>query len=101
LPAGIITLIWNGMMSFGGGGFFLAASEAITVLNQELLLPGIGAFMALAVKAADVRALSWAVLTMVILILLVDALIWRPLVAWAEKFKVEESRATDARRRAC
>jgi NitT/TauT family transport system permease protein len=96
LPAGIIPLVWNGMMSFGGGWFFLAASEAITVLNQELLLPGIGSFMALAVKAADVRALGWAVLTMVILILLVDALIWRPLVAWAEKFKVEESRATDA-----
>jgi NitT/TauT family transport system permease protein len=84
------------MMSFGGGWFFLAASEAITVLNQELLLPGIGSFMALAVKAADGRALGWAVLTMVILILLVDALIWRPLVAWAEKFKIEESRATDA-----
>jgi NitT/TauT family transport system permease protein len=96
LPAGIIPLVWNSMMSFGGGWFFLAASEAITVLNQELLLPGIGSFMALAVKAADVRALGWAVLTMVILILLVDALIWRPLVAWAEKFKVEESRATDA-----
>jgi NitT/TauT family transport system permease protein len=96
LPAGIIPLVWNGMMSFGGGWFFLAASEAITVLNQELLLPGIGSFMALAVKAADVRALGWAVLTMVSLILLVDALIWRPLVAWAEKFKVEESRATDA-----
>lgn len=96
LPAGIIPLVWNGMMSFGGGWFFLAASEAITVLNQELLLPGIGSFMALAVKAADARALGWAVLTMVILILLVDALIWRPLVAWAEKFKVEESRATDA-----
>jgi NitT/TauT family transport system permease protein len=96
LPAGIIPLVWNGMMSFGGGWFFLAASEAITVLNQELLLPGIGSFMARAVKAADVRALGWAVLTMVILILLVDALIWRPLVAWAEKFKFEESRATDA-----
>jgi NitT/TauT family transport system permease protein len=96
LPAGIIPLVWNGMMSFGGGWFFLAASEAITVLNQELLLPGVGSFMALAVKAADPRALAWAVGTMVILILLVDALFWRPLVAWAEKFKIEESQATDA-----
>jgi NitT/TauT family transport system permease protein len=95
LPAGIIPLVWNGMMSFGGGWFFLAASEAITVLNRELLLPGVGSFMALAVKAADVRALGWAVLTMVILILIVDAIVWRPLVAWAEKFKVEESQATD------
>jgi NitT/TauT family transport system permease protein len=95
LPAGIIPLVWNGMMSFGGGWFFLAASEAITVLNRELLLPGIGSFMALAVKAADVRALGWAVLTMVVVILVVDALFWRPLVAWAEKFKVEESQAAD------
>ena len=60
LPAGIIPLVWNGMMSFGGGWFFLAASEAITVLNRELLLPGVGSFMALAVKAADVSALGWA-----------------------------------------
>jgi NitT/TauT family transport system permease protein len=95
VPAGIIPLVWNGMMSFGGGWFFLAASEAITVLNRELLLPGVGSFMALAVKAADVRALGWAVLTMVILILMVNAIVWRPLVAWAEKFKVEESQATD------
>jgi len=95
LPAGIIPLVWNAMMSFGGGWFFLAASEAITVLNQELLLPGVGSFMALAVKAADVRALSWAVLTMVVLILVVDAVFWRPLVVWAEKFKVEESAAAD------
>lgn len=95
LPAGIIPLVWNGMMSFGGGWFFLAASEAITVLNQELLLPGIGSFMALAAKAADVRALSAALLTMVVLILVVDAAFWRPLVAWAEKFKVEESTAVE------
>jgi NitT/TauT family transport system permease protein len=95
LPAGIIPLVWNGMMSFGGGWFFLAASEAITVLNQELLLPGIGSFTALAAKAADVRALSAALLTMVVLILVVDAAFWRPLVAWAEKFKVEESTAVE------
>jgi NitT/TauT family transport system permease protein len=95
LPAGIIPLVWNGMMSFGGGWFFLAASEAITVLNRELLLPGVGSFMALAVKAADVQTLGWSVLAMVILILVVDVLFWRPLVAWAEKFKVEESQAVD------
>lgn len=95
LPAGIIPLVWNGMMSFGGGWFFLAASEAITVLNRELLLPGVGSFMAVAVKAGDLRALGWAVLTMVVLILVVNAGFWRPLVAWAEKFKVEESARAD------
>jgi NitT/TauT family transport system permease protein len=93
LPAGMIPLVWNGMMSFGGGWFFLAASEAITVMNRELMLPGVGSFVAVAVKAADARALAWAVVTMVILILLTDTLFWRPLVAWAEKFKVEESQA--------
>jgi len=95
LPSGIIALVWNGMMSFGGSWFFLAASEAITVLNRELLLPGIGSYMALAAKAADGRALVAAVITMVILILVVDAAFWRPLVAWAEKFKVEESAAVE------
>ena len=96
LPAGMITLVWNAMMSFGGGWFFLAASEAITVLNQELLLPGIGSFMAVAVSAADGRALAWAVLAMVTLVVVVDTLFWRPLVAWAEKFKFEESAAATA-----
>src|SRR3990172_12825816 len=83
-------------ISFGGGWFFLAASEAITVLNQELLLPGIGSFMAVAVSAADGRALAWAVLAMVTLVVVVDTLFWRPLVAWAGKFKFEESGAATA-----
>ncbi|HWU37413.1 MAG TPA: ABC transporter permease subunit, partial [Candidatus Acidoferrum sp.] len=98
LPAGIIPLVWNGMMSFGGGWFFLAASEAITVLNQELLLPGIGSYMAVAVKAKDIQALTWALLVMALMILLVDRAFWRPLVAWSEKFKLEESRASDVPR---
>jgi NitT/TauT family transport system permease protein len=100
LPAGVIPLVWNGMMSFGGGWFFLAASEAITVLNRGLLLPGIGSYMAMAAKAADAQALGWAVLTMVLLVILVDWLFWRPIVAWAEKFKLEESRAANVPRSA-
>ncbi len=94
LPGGIILLVWNGMMSFGGGWFFLAASEAITVLNQELLLPGVGSYMAVAAKAQDFRALLWALLTMTGMVLAVDRAFWRPLVAWSEKFKLEESQAT-------
>jgi NitT/TauT family transport system permease protein len=93
VPAAIIPLVWNGMMSFGGGWFFLAASEAITVLNRELLLPGVGSYMAVAVKAQNLRALGWALLTMAVMIVLVDWAFWRPLVAWAERFKLEESRA--------
>jgi NitT/TauT family transport system permease protein len=95
LPGGIIPIVWNAMLSFGSSWFFLAASEAITVLNQDLLLPGVGSFMALAARAADVEALGWAMLTMVVLILVVNAAFWRPLVAWAEKFKVEESSAAE------
>jgi NitT/TauT family transport system permease protein len=98
LPAAAIPLVWNGMMSFGGGWFFLAASEAITVLNRELLLPGIGSYMAVAVKARDLRALGWALATMAILIVLVDRGFWRPLVAWSERFKIEESEATSGPR---
>lgn len=93
LPAGMIPLVWNGMMSFGGGWFFLAASEAITVLNQELLLPGVGSYLAVAIKARDIGALGWALFAMALMILLVDRGFWRPLVAWSEKFKLEESRA--------
>jgi NitT/TauT family transport system permease protein len=92
VPAAVIPLVWNGMMSFGGGWFFLAASEAITVTNRDLLLPGIGSYLAVAVRAGDLHALGWALLTMTAMILLVDRGFWRPLVAWAERFKLEESR---------
>jgi NitT/TauT family transport system permease protein len=93
LPAAVIPLVWNGMMSFGGGWFFLAASEAITVLNREVLLPGIGSYVAIAARERDVRALAWALLVMALVILAVDRGFWRPLVAWSEKFKLEESQA--------
>jgi len=98
LPAGVIPLVWNGMMSFGGGWFFLAASEAITVLNQEFVIPGIGSYMAFAVRAKDVPALAWALLTMAGVILLVDRGFWRPLVAWSEKFKFEDVPGTEPQR---
>jgi NitT/TauT family transport system permease protein len=93
VPAAVIPLVWNGMMSFGGGWFFLAASEAITVLNHEFLLPGLGSYMAVAVKHRDVYALAWGLLAMTGLIVLVDRAFWRPLVAWSEKFRLEQSQA--------
>jgi NitT/TauT family transport system permease protein len=94
VPAAMIGLVWNGMMSFGGGWFFVAASEAISVLNQNYTLPGIGSYVAQAVEAKDTHALMWAVFTMIVTILLVDQLFWRPLVAWAEKFRMERSAAS-------
>lgn len=90
LPAGVIPLVWNGMMSFGGGWFFLAASEAMTVLGQEHFLPGLGSFAAVAARERNGWALAWAVVAMVVVIVAVDAVFWRPLVAWAEKFRQEE-----------
>jgi NitT/TauT family transport system permease protein len=91
VPAGMIGLVWNAMMSFGGGWFFLAASEAISVLNQSYTLPGIGSYVAAAVTAKDMPALAWAVLTMAVVIFSVDQLFWRPLVAWSDKFRLEQS----------
>ena len=65
VPFSMIGLVWNGMMSFGGGWFFLAASEAITVLGNNFKLPGIGSYMATAVEKGDMRAVAWAIVTMI------------------------------------
>lgn len=96
IPTAMMGLVWNGMMSFGGGWFFVAASEAISVLNQEYTLPGIGSYVAGAVVAENLPALGWALLTIAIVIVLVDQLFWRPLIAWSDKFRMEQSAATEA-----
>ncbi|NDG74592.1 MAG: ABC transporter permease subunit [Synechococcaceae bacterium WB8_1B_136] len=96
LPSAAIPLLWNAMMSFGGGWFFLAASEAISVLNQSYTLPGIGSYVAAAVAARNLGALGWAVLAMAVVILLLDQLFWRPLVAWSNRFRLEQSGGGDA-----
>ncbi len=90
VPFSLPGLLWNMMMSMSAGWFFVVASEAISVNNQEILLPGIGSYIALAIDAADMRAISYAILTMLIVILIYDQLLFRPLVAWAEKFKAEQ-----------
>ncbi|MBV8885126.1 MAG: ABC transporter permease subunit [Chroococcidiopsidaceae cyanobacterium CP_BM_RX_35] len=96
LPSATIGLLWNAIMSFGGGWFFVAASEAISVLNQQYTLPGIGSYVAAAVAAKDLPALGWALLTIAIVILLVNQLFWAPLVAWTDKFRMEQSAAVEA-----
>jgi NitT/TauT family transport system permease protein len=97
LPVAMIGLVWNGMMSFGGGWFFLAASEAISVLNRQYTLPGIGSYVAAAVEARDLRALGWAIATMIVLILLIDQFFWKPLVAVADRYKLELSAGEEHR----
>jgi NitT/TauT family transport system permease protein len=90
-PYSMIGLVWNGMMSFGGGWFFLAASEAISVLGNNFKLPGIGSYMATAVERGDTKAVAWAILTMVVVVVMIDQLFWRPVVAWSQKFKFEQT----------
>ncbi len=89
VPSSMHSLIWNSMMSFGGGWFFVAQSEAITVLNKNIKLPGLGSYMATAVEKGDNTAAVWAIVAMLAVILASDQLVWRPLLAWADKFKME------------
>ena len=89
LPASAHSLIWNSMMSFGGGWFFVAQSEAISVMNKDIKLPGLGSYMASAIEKGDNHAALLAVTAMLLLILMSDQLIWRPMLVWADKFKIE------------
>jgi NitT/TauT family transport system permease protein len=89
VPSSMHSLIWNSMMSFGGGWFFVAQSEAITVLNKNIKLPGLGSYMATAVEKGDNSAAVWAIVVMLVVIIATDQLVWRPLLAWADKFKME------------
>ncbi|NGO80596.1 ABC transporter permease subunit [Streptomyces sp. YC504] len=98
LPSGAIDLIWNGMMSFAGGWFFLVASEAISVANHNYTLPGVGSYAGAAIGDGDLGKVGWAILTMAVMVIGVNFLFWRPLTAWAEKFKNEQSEATHVQR---
>ncbi|PKU22330.1 sulfonate ABC transporter permease [Telmatospirillum siberiense] len=89
LPFAAPGLIWNMMMSVSGGWFFVVASEAITVNGQTITLPGIGSYIAMAISERNLPAIGWAILTMLIGIIIYDQLFFRPLVAWADKFKFE------------
>ena len=96
VPSSMHSLIWNSMMSFGGGWFFVAQSEAITVLNKNIKLPGLGSYMATAVEKGDNTAAISAILTMLAVIIASDQLVWRPLLAWADKFKIELIESSEA-----
>lgn len=95
IPFSMIGLVWNSMMSFGGGWFFLAASESISVLNQNIHLPGIGSYMALAADQGNIKAIIYSILAMIILIIVVDQLFWRPIIAWSQKFKMELTESSE------
>ncbi len=91
VPFAMPGLIWNMMMSMSGGWFFVVASEAITVGDTTVTLPGIGSFVALALHNKDLTSISWGLLAMTVVIILYDQLMFRPLVAWADKFRVENT----------
>ena len=88
-------LIWNTMMSMSGGWFFVVASEAITVGPTTVKLPGIGSWLALAIEQKDIAAVAMAVGTMALVILAYDQLLFRPIVAWADKFRFEQTAAQE------
>ncbi|MBW8846670.1 MAG: ABC transporter permease subunit [Burkholderiales bacterium] len=96
LPFAMPGLLWNMMMSMSGGWFFVVASEAISVAGQDIKLPGVGSYIALAIEARDLAAIGWAILGMLVGILLYDQLFFRPLLAWADKFRFEESGSENA-----
>jgi NitT/TauT family transport system permease protein len=90
MPYALPQLVWNMMMSVSGGWFFVVASEAISVNGQTVLLPGIGSYIAVAINQRDLHAVGYAILAMLALILVYDQLLFRPLLAWVQRFKVEE-----------
>ncbi len=91
MPYSAISLIWNSMMSFAGGWFFLSVNEAFVLGNRSFRLQGIGAYMSVAQEHGNTMAMVYSLIAMGVIIILVDRLLWRPLIVWSDKFKIEET----------
>ncbi len=91
VPFAMPGLVWNMMMSMSGGWFFVVASEAISVGDRNITLPGIGSYVAVAIARQDLRAIGWAILAMTLVIIVYDQLLFRPLVVWADTFRFEQT----------
>ena len=89
LPFGMISLVWNSMMSWSGGWFFLMAAEIFTLGNRDFRLPGLGAYLHEASVQGNLTAVGWGLGTLVLLVIALDQFVWRPLIAWSDRFKVE------------
>lgn len=98
LPFSAIGLVWNSMMSVAGGWFFLMACEMFVLGARDFRLPGLGSYLQTAASAGDTRSILWGVITMIAVIVLLDQFVWRPVIAWAEKFKVEQVESSDTPR---
>lgn len=91
LPYGTTGLVWNSMMSMAGGWFFLMITEAFKLGDQDFRLPGLGSYMSVAVERGNTPAMLYAILAMVLMIVFLDQILWRPVVVWAQRFRVEET----------
>src|SRR5579863_2240831 len=98
LPFAAIGLVWNSMMSVAGGWFFLMACEMFVLGSRDFRLPGLGSYLQTAASAGDTQSILWGVAIMIAVIVLLDQFVWRPVIAWAEKFKVEQVESSDAPR---
>ncbi len=96
VPSAAIGLVWNSMMSMAGGWFFLTVTEAFTLGDHDFRLPGVGSYMSVAIDQGNVPAMLAAIVAMVAMIVAVDQIVWRPVIAWAQKFKMEETEAAGA-----
>src|SRR5271157_5649643 len=92
LPFGTIGLVWNSMMSVAGAWFFLMACEQFS----DFRLPGLGSYLQTAADDGDTRSIFWGIVTMITVIVLIDQFVWRPVIAWAEKFKMEQVESASA-----
>ncbi len=97
VPFAMPGLLWNMMLSMSGSWFFVVASEAVTVSNQTITLPGIGSYIALAITQRNIHAILLTILTMFMVILLYDQLLFRPLIKWSDRFRIEQSTGTQAK----
>jgi NitT/TauT family transport system permease protein len=98
LPYSSIGLVWNSMMSMAGGWFFLTINEAFVLGNKDFRLPGIGSYMSVAIMEGNLPAMINAIIAMTLMIVIVDQIFWRPIVAWTQKFKFEETESADVTR---
>jgi len=97
LPASAMSLAWNSMMSMAGGWFFLMVCEAFTLGSHDFRLPGLGAYMSEAIAHRHVPAILAGITAMVLMIVLVDTFLWRPVLVWVQKFRMEDTAATEVR----
>jgi NitT/TauT family transport system permease protein len=96
LPYSAIGLVWNSMMSMAGGWFFLTVTEAFVLGDNDFRLPGLGSYVSVAIQRGDWAAMIYGMIAMIVMIVAMDWLVWRPLVAWSQKFKFEETEASEA-----